>query len=139
MGKREKNAEKQPEETIHTKSNREYLKLILSQVVLLVIFLIATLTELIFLRINQENYEQRMNTILAVFAGAIICFIGLVVYIRPIMELFKKIRLDEKQKERIETTKIRKTSIALLFYRAGIVLVLEGMIYVITIHFINTG
>jgi len=61
----------------------------------------------------------------------------LVEYIRPIIELFRKIRLDEKQKERIETTKIRKTSIALLFYRAGIVAVLGGMIYVVVTHFIN--
>ncbi|GAH97565.1 unnamed protein product [marine sediment metagenome] len=61
----------------------------------------------------------------------------MVAYIRPIIELFRKIRLDEKQKERIETTKIRKTSIALLFYRAGIVVVLGGMIYVVVTHFIN--
>ncbi len=115
MGKKEKIVEKELEKTIHTKSNREYLKLIQSQVVLFVIFLLATLTELIFLRISQENFEQRMNIILAVFAGAVICFIGLVVYIRPVMELFRKIRLDEKQKEIIETTKIRKTSIASLF------------------------
>jgi len=115
VGKEEKNMEKETEKVIHTKSNREYLKLIQSQVVLLVIFLFATLIELILLRINQENFDQRMNIILAVFAGAVICFIGLVVYIRPIMELFKKIRLDDKQKEKIETTNIRKTSIALLF------------------------
>jgi len=139
VGKKEKNKEKQPEETVHTKSNREYLKLIQRQVVLLVIFLLATLIELIFLRINQENFEQRMNNPFAIFAGAIICFMGLVVYIRPVMALFKKIRLDEKQKENIETTKIRKTSITLLFYRTGKVLVLGGMIYVVVTHFIGTG
>ncbi len=137
MGKKEKIVEKKKEKTIHTKSNREYLKLIQSQGVLLVIFLLATLTEPIFLRINQENFEQRMNIIFAVFAGAVICFIGIVVYIKPVMELFRKVRLDEKQIERIETTKIRKTSIALLFYRAGIVLVLGGMIYVVVNHFIT--
>jgi len=82
------------------------LKIIQSQGILLVIFLKATLIELIFLRNSQENFEQRMNIIFAVFAGAIICFIGLVVYIRPIMELFRTIRLDEKQKKIIETSKI---------------------------------
>ncbi|MBY8999527.1 MAG: hypothetical protein KGD64_01305 [Candidatus Heimdallarchaeota archaeon] len=80
-----------------------------------------------------------MNIILAVFAGAIICFIGLLVYIRPIMELFRKISFDEKQRERIETTKIRKTSLALLFYRVGIFLVLGGIIYVIVTHFVSIG
>ncbi|MHA1346870.1 MAG: hypothetical protein ACTSVO_15280 [Candidatus Heimdallarchaeaceae archaeon] len=137
MGKKENNMEKETAKTIYTKSNREYLKLIQSQGILVVIFLLASLIELIFLRINQENFEQRMNIILAVFAGAIICFIGLVVYIRPIMELFNKIRLDEKQLEVIETTKIRKTSIALILYKAGIILVLGGMIYVVVSHFIT--
>ncbi|GAH87974.1 unnamed protein product, partial [marine sediment metagenome] len=36
-------------------------------------------------------------------------------------------------------TKFRKTSIALIFYRVGTIVVLGGMIYVIVTHFIALG
>ena len=115
-----------------------YLNLLKGQGILLIFFFLATIVELIIIIVEEEYYQLLRYSLLVIFAGCLICFVGLVVYAQPLLLIFKKTNLDEKREELFDYTLTRKKLYNILFYVLGVSLGIGGIIYEIVTFFIFT-
>ncbi len=111
------------------KIKQNYLRLLRGQEILFVLLFSVSIVNLVLILVRIEFYQLLKYAVLVVFLGCLVSFVGLVVYTQPMINLFKKIELDEKRAELLNYSLTQKKIYTILFYAIGILIGLSGVIY----------